>query len=62
LPCEGIDHIREIAELLWECEGRREGRADEDWYRAQEILRRALSGEAAEGDREHTPFEQLTTA
>jgi hypothetical protein len=62
LPCEGNDHIREIAELLWECEGRREGRADEDWYRAREIIRRALSGEAAEDDREHAPFEQLTTA
>ena len=62
LPGEGINHIREIAELLWECEGRREGRADEDWYRAQEIIRRAMSGEAAEHDREHAPFDQFTTA
>jgi hypothetical protein len=62
LPCERIDHVSEIAELLWECEGRREGQADEDWYRAEEIIRRAVLGEAAEDDAEHAPFQQLTTA
>jgi hypothetical protein len=35
--------VRGIAELLWEASGRPEGTADEDWYRAEEILRRATT-------------------
>ncbi len=35
-PREGA--VREMAALLWELEGRRDGRALEDWYRAEEIL------------------------
>ena len=31
-------HIRERAYLLWEMEGKPEGRSDEYWHRAQELL------------------------
>jgi DUF2934 family protein len=32
--------IRELAELLWELEGKPEGSALDDWYRAEDIYRR----------------------
>ena len=32
-------HVRRIAELLWEVAGRPRGTANDDWYRAEEILR-----------------------
>jgi Protein of unknown function (DUF2934) len=32
-----------IAELIWESEGRPQGTADEDWRRAETIVRRALA-------------------
>jgi len=35
------DRVRRMAELLWEVEGRPDGTADEDWHRAEEIVRRA---------------------
>jgi hypothetical protein len=35
--------IKQMAELLWEFSGRPEGTADDDWHRAEEILRRALA-------------------
>jgi exonuclease VII small subunit len=35
--------VRSIAELLWEVSGRPDGTAEEDWYRAEEILRRATA-------------------
>ena len=34
--------IREIAQLLWELEGRPEGAALDNWYRAEDIVRRAV--------------------
>lgn len=33
--------VKRIAELLWEFSGRPDGSADDDWHRAEEILRRA---------------------
>jgi hypothetical protein len=51
-PREHVQHIREFARLLWDFEDRRDGRADDDWYRAEKIVRSA----AAETPR------QLTTA
>ncbi len=35
------DRVRNLAELLWEFEGRQEGSALDDWYRAENILRRS---------------------
>jgi len=35
------NRVSELAQLRWELEGRPEGTADEDWYRAEEIVRRA---------------------
>ncbi len=49
-PREHVQHIREFALLLWDFEDRREGRADDDWYRAEKIIRSA----AAETSRELT--------
>ena len=37
------DRVREIAELRWELAGKPEGTADDDWYRAEEIVRRATA-------------------
>jgi hypothetical protein len=34
------NEVRHIAELLWELEGKREGAALDDWYRAENIVRR----------------------
>jgi len=38
-----IADIRAIAELLWESAGRPEGTAEEDWRRAEDIIRRAAA-------------------
>lgn len=38
-----VGHIREFAQLLWDFENRREGRADDDWYRAERIVRSAAA-------------------
>jgi hypothetical protein len=35
--------VRRIAELLWEFDDRRDGRADENWRRAEEIVRSAMA-------------------
>ena len=35
--------VREIAQLRWELAGKPEGRDDDNWYRAEEILRRATA-------------------
>ena len=35
--------VKEIAELRWELAGKPEGTAEEDWYRAEEIVRRAAA-------------------
>jgi hypothetical protein len=32
-------HVRTVAELLWEVSGRPSGTANDDWYRAEEIIR-----------------------
>jgi hypothetical protein len=37
------DRVREIAELRWELAGKPDGTADDDWYRAEEIVRRAVA-------------------
>jgi Protein of unknown function (DUF2934) len=51
-PRDHVGHIREFALLLWDFEDRRDGRAEEDWYRAEKIVRSAAA--------ETSP--QLTTA
>jgi hypothetical protein len=33
------DRVRAVAELRWELAGRPEGTAEDDWYRAEEIVR-----------------------
>lgn len=38
--------VREIAQLLWEVEARREGFADDDWYHAEQIIRNAREGDS----------------
>lgn len=35
--------VREVAELLWELEGRPDGTALDDWYRAENIVRRTAA-------------------
>lgn len=42
-PREHVQHIREFAQLLWDFEDRRDGRADDDWYRAEKIVRSAAA-------------------
>jgi hypothetical protein len=42
-PAANSQRVRGIAELLWEVSGKPEGTAEEDWYRAEEILRRAAA-------------------
>ena len=41
-PSDSVaDRVREVAELRWELAGKPEGTAEDDWYRAEEIVRRA---------------------
>ena len=35
------EHVKDIAELLWETAGRPEGTAEADWRKAEEIVKRA---------------------
>src|SRR6266850_3863940 len=37
------DHVKDIAEILWEAAGKPEGTAADDWRRAEEIVRRAVA-------------------
>lgn len=37
------NRVREIAELRWELAGKPEGTDDENWYRAEDIVRRATA-------------------
>ena len=37
------DHVRAVARLLWESVGRPEGTADDDWNRAEQIVRRSAA-------------------
>jgi len=41
------DCIRTIAELLWESAGRPAGTADQDWRKAEEIVKQAAAAVAA---------------
>lgn len=42
-PKAYANRIRKIAQLLWEIEGRPDGTANEDWHRAEEIIRRVTA-------------------
>jgi hypothetical protein len=35
------EHVKTIAELLWQLSGRPQGSAEDDWYRAERVIRRA---------------------
>jgi len=37
------DRVKEVAELRWELTGKPEGTAEDDWYRAEEIVRLAAA-------------------
>jgi hypothetical protein len=37
------NRVREIAQLRWEIAGKPEGTAEDDWYRAEDIVRRATA-------------------
>jgi hypothetical protein len=37
------DHVRSIAKLRWELRGKPEGTANDDWNRAEEIIRRTAA-------------------
>jgi DUF2934 family protein len=43
---ERAERVKVIARFLWEFADRCEGRADEDWYRAERIVRSAFAGES----------------
>jgi hypothetical protein len=45
-PPDDNQRVREIAHLLWEFESRREGFADDNWYRAEEIINSARAADA----------------
>lgn len=38
-----VRHVRDIAELRWELAGRPQGTAEDDWHRAEEIVRQAAA-------------------
>lgn len=40
---DSTSRVREIAELRWELAGKPEGTDEENWYRAEEIVRRATA-------------------
>lgn len=42
-PSAYAERVKVIAELLWEGAGRPDGTADDDWYHAEEIVRRAAT-------------------
>jgi hypothetical protein len=42
-PLYQTARVQEIAQLRWESNGKPNGTADEDWYKAEEIVRRAQS-------------------
>lgn len=35
--------VKSIAELMWELEGRRDGRSEDHWFRAERIVQRAVA-------------------
>ena len=49
-PASGADprhayatHVKGIAELLWELEGRRDGKSEDDWFLAERIVQNAAA-------------------
>jgi Protein of unknown function (DUF2934) len=50
-PPDDNQRVKEIAHLLWEFEARREGFADDDWYRAEEIIRTTRAADAQSATR-----------
>ena len=42
-PASVSDRVRQVAELRWELAGKPEGTDEENWYRAEEIVRRATA-------------------
>jgi hypothetical protein len=46
-PQVNANRIRRIAKLLWEVAGKPEGSARQDWYRAEEIIRRAVAAQTS---------------
>ncbi len=40
------EHVKDIAEILWEAAGKPDGTADDDWRRAEEIVRQAVAAAA----------------
>jgi hypothetical protein len=42
-PASDSDRVRAVAELRWELAGKPEGTDDENWYRAEDIVRRATA-------------------
>jgi hypothetical protein len=47
IPRGNSERVKDLAELIWELEHKPEGKADDDWFRAESILRRAEEGEPA---------------
>ena len=43
------EDVEVLAYRLWQEAGCRDGCAEEDWYRAEQLLKRAVSEEAREG-------------
>jgi DUF2934 family protein len=39
-PGSDLTRVKAIAKLLWDLTGRPEGKAEENWYRAEDIIRR----------------------
>jgi hypothetical protein len=42
-PASDSDRVRAVAELRWELAGKPEGADEENWYRAEDIVRRATA-------------------
>lgn len=46
IPRGNSERLKDLAELIWELEHKPDGRADDDWFRAESILRRAEEGQS----------------
>jgi hypothetical protein len=42
-PRSTVERVRAVAELRWELAGKPEGTADDDWFHAEEIVRRGAA-------------------
>ena len=40
---EGTSRVRQLARLLWELSGKPAGTKEDDWYRAERLMRRAAA-------------------